>query len=71
MRFLCARHVLSLVEMSCFSVLCRKVRKTGGGRGEGGRVKNMYFFSNTLVSQGSLRKKKYIFYNSGDSWGGV
>ena len=31
----------------------------------------MYFFSNTLVSQGSLRKKKYIFYNSGDSWGGV
>ena len=71
MRFLCARHVLSLVKMSCFFVLCRKTWKQEGvGRAVGGR-KTWYFFQKEASLKGSLRKKKYIFQWFWISWGGV
>ena len=61
MRFLCARHVLSLVKMSCFFVLCRKTRKTGGGR-EGDRgEKNVIFFPKRGEFEGLPEEKKVHF----------
>ena len=61
MRFLCAEHMLSLIKMSCFFVLCRKTRKTGGGR-EGDRgEKNVIFFPKRGEFEGLPEEKKVHF----------
>ena len=64
MRFLCARHVLSLIKMSCFSVFFRTLSKNtknrrGSGGGGGGK-KDVLFFEHPCFSRVFAKKKVHF-----------